>query len=330
MLKKAAFVAFWLIMNIQPTKASFNGKIVMDSTWQKVAYLSLLPSFDDMYTLNKDFVVAEAKLSTDGTFTFNTEFLPKHDALYRVHFVKKGDPVATLIMGGQHENHFFFVGSRSDSIQMLLNSVKKSISETKILGFGVNYVIAQINNYKKAFYEINGENTALKAQLLDLAYQEQLKQIADSTQYLMAGLYAIYQGNVANSQNTDINKAFIEKWQGNESPYFKEFGQKMKLPASTNYNMLWISIALIIGLSIGTGLSALWFKNKSETIQINDKESLLNELSVQEKKVHRLLENGLSNKEISNELNIGVNTVKSHVSSVLNKLKVKSRKELMV
>ncbi|MGB0430780.1 MAG: helix-turn-helix domain-containing protein, partial [Bacteroidia bacterium] len=231
---------------------------------------------------------------------------------------------------GKQENHFFFVAGRNDNIQMLLESLDDPISTCKIVGLAVNNDIAQINEYKRAFYEINGENPALKAQLLNLAYQEQMQQIADSTQYVMAGLFALYNGNIYSSQNTHIYDSFLKKWQGNDSPYFKDFANKITPTKSTNYNFTWIIVALIIGLAIGIGFSIFWLKKRENLNPFESKSQLLNELSVQEKKVHRLLENGLSNKEISNELNIGVNTVKSHVSSILNKLKIKSRKEIMV
>jgi DNA-binding NarL/FixJ family response regulator len=59
------------------------------------------------------------------------------------------------------------------------------------------------------------------------------------------------------------------------------------------------------------------------------KNNRINNLTVQERKVLDLLKEGATNKEISEEFNIGISTVKSHVSSILTKLKVKSRKEIM-
>ena len=73
---------------------------------------------------------------------------------------------------------------------------------------------------------------------------------------------------------------------------------------------------------VGFGLAFIIYRKK-ETV------SSIAELSVQERKIYKLLEEGLSNKEISEAHNIGVNTVKSHVSSILSKLKMKSRKEIM-
>lgn len=51
-------------------------------------------------------------------------------------------------------------------------------------------------------------------------------------------------------------------------------------------------------------------------------------ISVQELKIYKSLQLGKSNKEISEEHSIGINTVKSHVSSILAKLKLKSRRDL--
>lgn len=57
--------------------------------------------------------------------------------------------------------------------------------------------------------------------------------------------------------------------------------------------------------------------------------SNVEKLSVQERRVLELLKKGATNQEISNQYNIEVSTVKSHVSGILSKLKVKSRKEII-
>ena len=55
----------------------------------------------------------------------------------------------------------------------------------------------------------------------------------------------------------------------------------------------------------------------------------LKTLSVQERKIFEMLKQGATNKEISEAFNIGISTVKTHVSSILTKLNMKSRKEVM-
>lgn len=53
-------------------------------------------------------------------------------------------------------------------------------------------------------------------------------------------------------------------------------------------------------------------------------------MSVQERKIFELLQHGKSNKEISEDLYIGISSVKSHLNSICSKLKIKSRKETLI
>lgn len=309
----------------------YTGRIALDNSWNRVAYLSLIPAFEEMYTLNKDFIVGAARLDEQGNFNFSTDILPLQASLYRVHFVKKEDPTATLIMGGQHENHFFFVAERNDTLTMNLSEKDKPISSTEIKGAGVNEVLAEINQYRQAYQQMNGENPALKAQLLDRAYEEQLMIIADTTEYFMAGLYAIYQGNLYKNRvnHPEVYKSFLEQWNGQKSTYMLDFAKQLKLPSKEGAIAGPLLLAGLLGALLG-GMGTYLILSKRQVSQnhplVEDSVSLL---SVQEKKIYRLLQEGMSNKEISIEHNIGVNTVKSHVSSILSKMKVKSRKEIM-
>lgn len=57
---------------------------------------------------------------------------------------------------------------------------------------------------------------------------------------------------------------------------------------------------------------------------------LKNKLSMREMEVVRLINFGLSNKEISSELNISEKTVKTHITNILRKLKLKDRLEIIL
>lgn len=52
------------------------------------------------------------------------------------------------------------------------------------------------------------------------------------------------------------------------------------------------------------------------------------ELTEREKVIVQLIQNGLKNREIAEELGVSINTIKSHISSIFSKLQVSSRKEL--
>ena len=55
----------------------------------------------------------------------------------------------------------------------------------------------------------------------------------------------------------------------------------------------------------------------------------IQDLTVQERNIFALLQLGKSNKEISDELNISLSTVKSHVNNIFSKMNIKSRKEIL-
>lgn len=52
-------------------------------------------------------------------------------------------------------------------------------------------------------------------------------------------------------------------------------------------------------------------------------------LSIQERKIFAFLKNGKFNKEISDQLHIGLSRVKSHITNIYSKFGVKSRKEIL-
>ena len=58
-------------------------------------------------------------------------------------------------------------------------------------------------------------------------------------------------------------------------------------------------------------------------------ESSISLLSVQERRVFSMLQQGFSNKEISDELGISLSTVKTHVNNIFSKLKISSRRQVM-
>ena len=89
-----------------------------------------------------------------------------------------------------------------------------------------------------------------------------------------------------------------------------------------------IIIAIVAVIFLGIGL----FINKSRNQQTNASKSLIDEekikalsISKREYEVLQLISKGLSNREIADTLFLSESTIKTHVSSVLTKLKAKRR-----
>ena len=58
--------------------STIKGTFELDSTlWESNAYLSHITSFNDMYTISKDMIIAETTIDDHGHFEFPTNYFPK-------------------------------------------------------------------------------------------------------------------------------------------------------------------------------------------------------------------------------------------------------------
>ena len=309
-----------LDVNGQIPKSGIYGTIKLSKDWEDKIYLSSIPSLDKMYTMSNDMIVSYSTIKEDGTFHLDTSFLPKHLNLYRLHISKKNSPPASLIIGGTDENHFFLILNN-----VSLTSINKLEEELPfhyctIKGNSETISLQKINKISRLKDSIDLKEIQLKREFIDRSIQEELRFIADTSSSILVSLYALeksdYESNIG--LNYQFYEDYLEKWDSNQSLYFKKF--KSHFPNQTSSKPNWI-VALIIGLLAGIlSTTAIRRLNSSKKLK---------SLSVQERKVLEKLKQGKTNKEISEELTIGISTVKSHVSNILNKLKLKSRKDIL-
>ncbi|MCD2259909.1 helix-turn-helix domain-containing protein [Psychroserpens luteolus] len=300
---------------------TIKGSIQLDSTWSKKVYLSLIPSFNKMFTMSNSMIVSVADIDTNGNFKFDTSFLPEKEHLYRVHIAKKNAPPASLIIGGKDENHMFLITKKSSNIYVSKNKSQTPFYLAEIEGDLPNFALSEINKIARFVDSTSVEETYLKREFITKGINEKLRFVADTSSNALVSLYALYKSKY--ETNYDINKQFytdyLIKWEGNSSTYFKEFRNSLPLPKEEKSYMN-ISIGLVCFLG-GIVLSYYLF--------VVRKSNKLRSLSVQERKIFSLIKDGKSNKEISDELNIGLSTVKSHASNIYAKLGIKSRKEIL-
>ena len=168
----------------------------------------------------------------------------------------------------------------------------------------------------------NFNSTTLKRELMEKALDEKLRQFADTCSFPLVALYALYKSDFESNiaENPNFYSRFLDKWKDEKSPYFEEFSKN--IPAENknhNYSVLFGFIGLLLGATL-TFFILKRKPQKSEPAEI---------LTIQEWKIFLMIQSGKSNKEISNELNIEISTVKSHVNNLYSKLKINSRKEIL-
>ncbi len=268
-------------------------------------------------------IIAESNIDSAGYFKFNIGFLPKEDNLYRIHVTKKGSSEASIIIGGKDENHFFIVANKKSNIKLFNNN--RIFSDVTFLSDNKNQIISKIDGIVKLIDSTNFNATRIKSEFVANAFNEQLRQIADTCSYSLVSLYALQKSKFENDikSNTEFYQDYSEKWNNEKSVYFKNFRTNIPKIKNSFDNRIFIIFGVLTAFGLGFLVSHN-IKNKSSKTS-----KLLKSLSVQERKIYALLKEGKSNKDISEELNIGVSTVKSHVSSIYNKLNLKSRKEVI-
>jgi DNA-binding CsgD family transcriptional regulator len=157
---------------------------------------------------------------------------------------------------------------------------------------------------------------------MEKALDEKLRQFADTCSVPLVALYALYKSDFESNiaENSGFYNRFLNKWKDEKSNYFEEF--RKGIPAENkkqNYSILFGLAGLLLG-AILTFFILKRKPQKSEPAEI---------LTIQERKIFLMIQSGKSNKEISNELNIEISTVKSHVNNLYSKLKINSRKEIL-
>ena len=293
----------------------------MDSTWNRVVYLSLISSFDQVNSMSNQMIIDKSEIDVEGNFSIQTDYLPPENKLYRLHITKKGDPPASLIIGGKDENHLFFIVGKNTELSIIAAGSESMFGNVEFINSPQSQLLSEVNKMLLYVDTTSFYNSPLKRELMENALDEKLRQFADTCSFPLVALFAIYKSNFENNlkENTLFFERFREKWKSEKSLYFQEF--KEKIPhKSTRFSS---SILFgIVGMIFGILITLFVLKRKSTPV------NRLQELTLQERKIFALLQNEKTNKEISAELSISLSTVKSHVNNIFSKLNIKSRREI--
>jgi DNA-binding CsgD family transcriptional regulator len=328
------------------TKHSIHGYLNLDDSWERVVYLSYIPTLEDLFVISSDMIIAKAVLDSLGYFEFETSFLPEKENLYRIHVTKKGDPPATLIMGGNSENYLIFPVSRQTDINLIATAFYPPFKNTVFDDSTASQAFQQVTKRIFDTKQWASESSAAKRGFIEKQLQKELLVTADTSKNPLLSLYAFYNSHLdySNASDKAIIASFLHKWKKQNSPYFRTFRQKYKVTMKGMNNesasyvlgipwfgyVLFAVILLFTGFVIGHhGFPFRKRENTTPTSSPSQPSENITCLSIQERKILELLKQGATNQEISDHFNIEISTVKSHVSRILSKFGVKSRKELL-
>ncbi len=304
-----------IIAGESDTSGYIKGNLQLDERWERHIYLSYIETIENKYAVSNQMIVASAPINNKGGFNIKLNKVPEDWSLVRMHIVQKGSPKASLIIGGQDENHLFLVLNRKSKIEVYNNLDSAIFSRVSILGAPQMKTFDLINSLKNYAYSLDYDDSLIERRFMEEVIAEKLKLIADTCNNPLVALYAFYQTDFEKDQS--FYQTFLSKWENENSSYWVPL--KRQVPKSKQSIWLYITILLLFAASV-IALFRMIYKRKT---------TKLKSLTVQERKIFKSLHQGASNQEISDEFNIELSTVKSHVSNIYTKLNVKSRKEAM-
>ncbi len=308
------------------------GYLHISEAWAPRVYLSAINSYDDLNAVSEDFILNSASLKEDGSFVLIGNNLPPEPRLYRLHICKKGDPPATIIIGGKEENHVHFV-MNGESKLVLTNKGNDLFKDLKIQNDNANEVLWKLKRLIKNWKSKGGASSQISREYDFIQYQNDLRNFSDTCQIEVVTFLAIHYLDMQTDfqKQADFYKKSYRKWhrKGAQSHYFQAFEQQLSFLTFQDRDSSDALSKWMLGgfLMIIISLGIIYYQRKQGQTNKRHKKTI-EHLSIQERRVFQFLVQGKTNKEISNELNIGISTVKSHVHNIFSKLNVKSRKEI--
>jgi len=278
--------------------AKLSGKVSLDTGWVRKFYVCRMPAFDYMFTTSNALIIAEGDIDTAGNFSVNFP-ATKDESLFRLHFIRKGDPASTLIIGSRDVNHVFFIAKQADQIHFE-KTLGLGISQLDISGSKANFELNALLTL--AGNDTTGNNTFIS--------------IADSSTSQLVGLLAISRTDkLSDGQKEKVSDILVHYDQHNT--YGAHILQEYR---TTNYSKLYLAggVLLVAALLL---YGYLYYKRRAIL-------KIWRELSQREMDIVGLILSGKSNKEVALALNIELSTVKTHLNNIYAKLRVNNRKDL--
>ncbi|WP_452222163.1 helix-turn-helix domain-containing protein [Lacinutrix salivirga] len=305
---------------------NLSGRLILDDSWERQIYISLIEGLNNEYKISNSQIVASSVIDENGNFNIKLDTLSQKWSLLRLHVAKKGITPNSLTIGSINENFMFLIAKNNSEIKIFNTATMPIFRNVRIEGANYMKTFEYIKGLVEYPNSIDYENTMIEKEFIVEAVSEKLKTVADTCSNPLVSLYAIYKTDFQSDlqDNKLFYDRYLTKWKTQNDMYFNAFTQNfsndtIKFNSNEKYNVWFWPIAFIV-----FALALVVFLIIRKRTKSN-----INELSVKEREIFGLLQQGMSNKEIAAECNIELTTVKSHIGSIYTKLKIKSRKEAL-
>ncbi len=321
-----------------------SGYVNLPDGWHNEIYLSVIYDYREMTDVQKKQIIAAAPVNdSSGYFEFSEHLFVEKELIYRLHLTTDKEEVevylADFSKNGFGYNHIVFQAQKGDVVSI-------EAGESRIFGDVVSENKAvqswQLLNrveqdYRSRIFEL-GDN---QLGHLDVEHQKNMLEVVEG-KGIVAGTIAAF---FLLKEDVELSSGYIEAFKESRE-YFYEILEELKVSHPFYADRLSKELAVIDLQLNGDELDQV--KQENTILKIiavgllllvvillfllrkNKKSPPLIDLTQQEMKIQKLILEGLSNKEIADELFISVSTVKTHINTLYKKRGVSSRKELVL
>jgi len=329
----------------------FEGRVNLDSSWDRAIYLSQVYSYSDLYVIDREAVIDKAEIDEAGNFRFSGNALASQNAIFRLHVSRSPGEIDSYIYSLYEEgpNFILFLANNQDTIRFLDSGTERRFgkiesSTNEQAGKWLELEALRLTAYESFSNVSSDANEKRFRQKLT----RELKAFANTSQDAMAAMMSIEH---LIQRDREEYRFFLEDFKQDKGFYqslmdqlqqsypqsdmlkvYKEeldFAEKLLGKAEKSDALpIWVW-GLIGALILGLVFMA-WRLRKlqGEIESLISPKIDLSKLSNQEEKVVKLISEGKSNKEIADELSVSHSTIKTHVNNIYAKLQIANRAEL--
>lgn len=312
--------------------------------WYPRVYLAAIPTLDEMYTASYLNILQSAAVDSLGNFELSGNDLPDDILFYRL-YVTPNEHINSQITTGVKRNYILLAIHNQSKIWLSSPDFCAPYFDYTIGGSPENSAIQliqhRLDNFQQHYTDSAG---TVKKEFLEQRLIEDLIAFSDTSAFLHAALFALLE--------TDLNMHFDELQQQYEmfaekyatafpkSVYTKQIQEKLLILSlkedvqngRTNIRYIYMLLAVLAVSAAGNIYLLTRKKEIKSPSSTENKEvkaqQLIKDLTIKEREILLLIDQGLSNKEIADKLNVEVSTIKTHVSKIYQKVNIKNRKEV--
>ena len=316
---------------------SYNGQSV---------FLSLVEDYRKVDRVYNSQVIQKTTIDSLGNFLFAGNRLADKNRMYRIHIDDCPDSIPNA------KSNYLAACTRSQRVLFLANNRSTLVFPTlsndqplcEINGDSPNTgALLEIDHLKEAMIlDVMDSHSTTDEQLKYKTWFDELQRFALEREEPLVELYV---HDFLSDKKNESHAFYLKDL--SENPYYQELGARLEnsygnAPFVTQYLLelkadalltkgeqattatpfFLLGIALLVLLGLFIFLKYRPFQNTNPIPMAND-------LTPQEQRVYKAIQDNKSNKEIAMELFISTSTVKTHINNIYKKLEVSSRADII-